>query len=134
MINANELRIGNFVLDQGGKMIKIDFFEHLGKGYSCKFGQHSKAIDDWGPLHPLTEYTDYANPIPLTPEILEKCGFKYIQKTVYTIDNKISFAVFNGKLSTTYVCLDNAINQIKYLHELQNLYFALTGIELNINL
>ena len=58
MIQSNELRIGNYVFDRGGKVLRIDFFEYLENGYSCKFGQKI-GVDGWGEVHPLTEYTDY---------------------------------------------------------------------------
>jgi len=67
------------------------------------------------------------SPIQLTPEILEKCGL---------INNKIFpeieyFTLVDGSLhfEDRYTCVD-----VKYLHQLQNLYFALTGVELNVQL
>lgn len=130
MINANELRIGNWVKDRGGKNIRIDFFEHLQIGYDCKFGMINSVSDDYGPLHPLTEYTNFAKPIPLTPEILEKCG-----AIVYEFDNGLGnqyrikdrlFVIRDGDI----VDYGSSVI-IKHLHQLQNLYFALTGEELN---
>jgi hypothetical protein len=62
-------------------------------------------------------------PIKLTPQILEKCGFEFnggyfiipLKNSLYGIDKiKVGKGIF--------------------LHQLQNLYFALTGEELDINL
>ena len=71
-------------------------------------------------------------PIPLTPEILVKAGF---------VNGKLNkFYVFgNGNLTVEgYEADYNGlyIGNIKniYVHQLQNLYFALTGDELNIEL
>jgi len=71
-------------------------------------------------------------PIPLTPEILVKAGF---------VNGKLNkFHVFgNGNLTVEgYEADYNGlyIGNIKniYVHQLQNLYFALTGDELNIEL
>lgn len=74
--------------------------------------------------------TPETNAILLTEEILLKCGFKKTNKSwlfdseigKYHINSKNFISGFGGKL----------IN-CKYLHELQNLYFTLTGNELQIN-
>ena len=73
-------------------------------------------------------------PIPLSPEILEKAGFE--KDSVGYFNNGIYCMKFNnntckwsfGEWYMGQFC------EIKYLHQLQNLYFALTGEELNINL
>lgn len=72
------------------------------------------------------------SPIELIPEILEECGFNN-KGAFYTINNIISFGYTDGKLHTTYIG-DSVIPPIQYLHQLQNLYFALTSKELEINL
>lgn len=68
-------------------------------------------------------------PIPLTPEILEKAGF--VNKDLGNLSYNLAYGdgvcisiSFNG----TWICY------LTYLHQLQNLYFALTGEELNISL
>lgn len=85
---------------------------------------------------------DRCEPIELTPEILETVGFKnyrnrnvdfnLIKKRVhlnYSDDYLSHFVPDEGNEKVCY-----AIPHIKYLHQLQNLYFALTGEELEINL
>lgn len=83
-------------------------------------------------------------PIPLTPEILERCGFEkgfgeyaLIQDS-YPLRFReegekyiLSFHYFgsNGESNE-----EEIICEFKYLHQLQNLYFALTGQELEVNL
>lgn len=81
---------------------------------------------------------DYFKPIPLTPEILKKCGFEVLQADG-TMNKTIAY---NGYLAIStytddckywkiknYYAGTNA--KIKYLHQLQNLYYALTDKELN---
>lgn len=81
-------------------------------------------------------------PIPLTPEMLEKCGFKKETRGNYSSSwNVYLMENFNlhqsggfanpqyWKITTVYNC-----PPIIHLHQLQNLYFALTGEELKIEL
>lgn len=84
-------------------------------------------------------------PIPLTEEVLLKCGFEMSEHGEYFIkDNADSF---DGVMSTklTYNLTDELFTvlntdydgyhvECKHLHHLQNLYFALTGEELKIEL
>jgi hypothetical protein len=128
-MKANELRIGNLVLDRGGKILTIDRF------YGNKIECDVKGMPDKDPLtstpiyyHPLTEEIEYLQPIPLTEEWLLKFGFeKHI-----TIDTYPTFAkqMFNWNDSILYVIGYGFINHIKYVHQLQNLYYALTNEEL----
>lgn len=75
--------------------------------------------------------------IQLTPEILEACGFvdNQIFHQTITIEYDPVFKVVDvrqwsdGKTETALLPVT-----IEYLHQLQNLYFALTGEELEINL
>lgn len=65
--------------------------------------------------------------IPLTSEILEKCGFKpfakdWVKSGIIIHTRKRGFVI------------NKRIPIIKSIHQLQNLYFALTGEELTVNL
>jgi hypothetical protein len=75
-------------------------------------------------------------PIPITPEILLRCGFK---KFDWLTDSDIFQCDFfkcilheNG----LQIFADdfNNLKPLKYLHEFQNLYFALTGEQMEINI
>lgn len=87
-------------------------------------------------------YIDF-EPIELTPEILEKCGFdRYTEVPNDGIGDKLE--VFEGLYGVVFffdvhgalVFKDyhSNMNRPKYLHQLQNLYFALTGEELEVKL
>ena len=153
MISANELRIGNWYNDgYRHKKVTAAFIQKLQSLHKIKSAS-------------LRFYT----PIPLTPEILEKAGFEFIEyeditdsasifslcstykhkKSFYSYDYYVN--VIDGKGETTEgiterTCFEFCLAcpatdgelivaaQIKYLHQLQNLYFALTGEELEINL
>jgi len=72
--------------------------------------------------------------IPLTEEILLKCGFR-MDGDVFDDDTR--FTVWrNAKTFDGFIAdwADKVICEVKYLHQLQNLYFALTQTELTINL
>lgn len=111
-MNANELRIGNWVTtfeDETPIQITPRKFE-VGV---CRYGAQ-----------------DF-NPIPLTPEILEKAGFERYAPMMYRLKNgwhwitvDVNSAYINGK----------QLILLEHLHQLQNLIFALTGEELEIKL
>lgn len=129
MIDAKSLRIGNYFYDRGGKILKLEFWDGPGK-----MAQNN--VIGGITFHPLTEYTEHANPIPLSGDILIKAGFT---KASASPDSVFSIN-YDGKALIGY-WLDGVVNvgefapkNIKYLHEIQNLYYALTGTELTINL
>jgi hypothetical protein len=116
---ANELRIGNYVYDTLGKVNKIDL----------------EAI-----TYIVKEPHNQVKPIPLTEEWLLKFGFiEYIDFGVKmgTYD-KIPLCGFTYSIHTKKVMIMHKGNSIShwlninidYVHQLQNLYFALTGEEL----
>lgn len=114
MIKATELRIGNWVEVENYKNIQLE-------------NVHPK-----GTTHGDDQYLiSMLKPIPLTEEILLKCGFRKISSVIY-IKNKITINVF----SDVGVCfsLNERFSKIKSLHQLQNLYWCLAGEELEINL
>ena len=124
-MKATELRIGNLV------------------NYDTAEGDVFTNVIDWQDLKWLSEdekgFNLVHNPIPLTEEWLKKLGFKlvfagqgdgYIYQcgelcksiTIHSRDrNKFLYSTFNS-------CEIN----IQYVHQLQNLYFALTNEELTL--
>ncbi len=119
MINAKELRIGNYV-------------------------QHEPYPDEiWQIDFKLLESIDLqlveCVGIPLTPEILLNCGFEeymfYSRSDVVYKFGKYFIAI-NGwfHLATSEESAIILNYEIKYLHQLQNLIFALTGTELTIKM
>lgn len=120
MIPLNEIRIGiyysiGFITDKKGKQHHI--------------------LEKVKNLLDITHAHLSGQGIPLTPEILDKCGFEKDKDGVYNINgyaiNKVMYWLDTGHLqiALAYTPILNA--PCKYLHQLQNLYFALTGKELN---
>jgi len=67
------------------------------------------------------EITEYCKPIPLTEEILLNSNLKHFELRSW----QDGYSVYDN---------EHCITEVKYLHQLQNLYFALTGEELKIEL
>jgi hypothetical protein len=118
MIKANELRIGNFFYpdvdgDAYAQITAKDILE-----------LYSDPIDD------------YYKALPLTEEWLIKFGFEKVENGCL-FKNIINYWNFFLWEKSDYI--DLVINKssirlsIKYVHQLQNLYFSLTGEELEVS-
>lgn len=124
-MTANELRIGNWVLNASSKTpVQVDSI--CNKGISL----FADCCVTGGELEVIYSFNDL-EPIPLTEEILEKCGFEKDEPKGWY--RKGFMDLFDGN-PFHYASGNNLCPDILYLHQLQNLYFALTGEELNINL
>lgn len=120
-----------------------------GKGFLSCFDLRSNKIFKFQ-IEEDDPYTFPSNPVdcnllypfPLADEILLACGFK--DRTLYfngdgSIDILIEAQeahVFNRSIGMLSIEADTGkvILNMKYLHQLQNLYFDLTGEELEIHL
>ena len=83
------------------------------------------------------QFSEFISPIPLTPEWLERLGFKKREGGVcYEWWNGINEVTHDWLVSITEMkdngqfFYRNGKHTIKYVHQLQNLFFALTGEEL----
>lgn len=121
-MKATELRIGNLVL-YNTKVAKVT-------------GLNTCMIDIDEIFEPLLD--DNFLPIPLTEEWLLKFGFQrygtYMGNPEY---NRGIHANTIRNYDDRYYFIDNCDSwmndrPVKYVHELQNLYFALTGEELTV--
>lgn len=85
----------------------------------------------------ISEYRNdgHCQPITLTPEIFENCGFKKHTHGTYIYYRLRHVRI--GRLNEGWVKVDSdcAVDSIEFfsLHQLQNLYFSLTGEELKYN-
>ena len=119
-MTANELRIGNWLLSaKTGEPFQVDSIPND------------------------SEIT--AQPIVLSPDILEKCGFRKTQEGNMALPevwsrnyqkrvviNTIDISIRGS--DEIYWIEGNTIVELYSLHQLQNLIHALTGEELSINL
>ena len=123
IINVNELRIGN-ILSINGNAYVFDLSD---------FHSLYENIKNYGALD-LYPW----EPIILTQDWMVKFGFMLCDESCtesksqsdwYWVDSQLPFAIdnINWKLQKTKI-------NIKYVHQLQNLYFTLTGKELKIKI
>lgn len=125
-MNLQELRIGNYVsmnFDKEGQEYIIPTIVKELSEVNCRVLSKGEVF--------VTHY-DNIKPIPLTEDILLKCGF---EKRVDNVCNESHFVLGKFIVRDDFVLCDIDIHVvITTLHQLQNLYFALTGEELNIEL
>jgi hypothetical protein len=128
-MRANELRIGNLV-------------NYSDDNLNCVI----KCILEFGLDVETSEevfYTEYDrfSPIPLTEEWLFRFGFEkddvfdkiftYLPLHDLCMD-KLSFRKSDGFICYDGIKYRTLLKHIQYVHQLQNLYFALTGEELTL--
>ena len=134
MIKIQELRIGN-MLSIEGTFIKVGKIEE--NSISWNIAKDTAKFKIWNPFLPISDKR--INPIPLTEEILLKFGFEYRKKNSKVImlglTNEEYETTLQNWITTNFFqisrCGINALSvEIKYVHQLQNIFFALTGEEL----
>lgn len=138
MIKLNELRIGNLVYF-GVLIVPIKSI-HIESFLENETSVYVKLNDKLS--HYCLDIKD-VSPIPLTEEILLKCGFEYdtINASGYLI-KPLNTKCIDGYSDYLYIEKNQeAVKirsvkdiEVKYLHQLQNLYFALTNEELEVKL
>lgn len=108
-MEAKELRIGNLLNHNNGFVVG-------------PFTVNSIHISD---LEKDNAYAKEYEPIPLTEEWLIKFGFERWNDVYNNFYHKLNgIEIENGNIYVGHG------NKIKYVHQLQNLYFAITGEEL----
>ena len=123
-MKVTELMIGNFVM-LGNKIIRVDAIHKRKIGYHIRFDKMNFVFED------------RINPIPLTPEILEKNGivydydetecvadYKYVNIKGYKFydeNNNVLIDYCNGHIKFINDITNIVVNMdINYVHELQN--------------
>lgn len=125
-MKTNELRIGNYL---NGKQGHVTVTEIRGNN-SVKIQDNTSSFYVGTCLLP----------IPLTEEWLFKLGFKLVfagsgDGYLYSVGEKCNtMELIDRGYGFKYNTFNACEIEIKYVHQLQNLYFALTGVELQIEL
>jgi hypothetical protein len=148
MIQANELRLGNYILYLD-ELYVVDGIKYEENAPSSKWRIFFRTID--GSLR-NGKLENWIEPVPLTPEILERAGGKYEK-----IEGSASLDYSDKDGTTEYwyykqfggitivrwdngpFILSNSFSfnlrvELKHLHHFQNVVFALCGTEIDINL
>ncbi len=127
-MKTTELRIGNYIRYRTERDVIVQSL-----GYRFETGRaHDLQIvgsDD------IREY----NPIPLTEEWLLKFGWFKEDYMNYCSEEPTEFCIPMMRIvnfkpnegETMFMCNKNGV-RLKHVHQLQNLYFALTGKELKL--
>jgi hypothetical protein len=116
-MNANELRIGNYLQRMDGSWLQVTAEDIL-------------SISKWKASDALLP-----KPIPLTEEWLLKFGFVQRKedwaKAFFNLNNE-EIILKEGESPKWIRDNEGYVLEIPYVHQLQNLYFALTGQELQL--
>ena len=135
MLAVSELRVGNYFLadDQPQTVSAINVIADA-PAQSLEIGFYTG-----DQLHYLPAGSQRLQPMPLTDELLQKCGFKfdtYFKR--WQKKKKIFGPGVDMELDGDYTALDFSgspvLKEIKHLHHLQNLYYALKRQELMVDM
>lgn len=126
MIKINELRVDNWVYNSYTKQnIQV---------YPMMIPQLHRLEKENGSLKDCN-----IDPIPLTEEILLKCGFRDVSSYKdywLTVEDDLTIEISVRRNEMCFTCVSDVglLCDVKYVHQLQNLYFAISGKELKIEL
>lgn len=133
MIDVRELRINNYVLCKN-EVCRVNM---INRGDIVEVS----TIDSDSVRECFVEdiLSDRIYPIPLTEELLLKCGFKKINHisgySFFSMErNNKNGANIDIYKSYSTVGSNTSVPHIQFLHQLQNIYFALTGKELEVTI
>lgn len=134
MVDIRELRIGNFFKTPFSDNFSVDEIYKNEDGFYCVKNNIGCNVSY------LCGFVEDLQPIPLTEELLLKCGFnvecyefQIKEQLLLTIED---FWILYNTRTNFYVVIffNKAFKQIEYMHQLQNIYFDLTGKELEVKL
>ena len=139
-MKPSELRIGNWVINK----------TYPGDENPVQIDTLHDFFDQYPVVRINGDHPDHISPIPLTDEWLLKFGF-FLKEEIYN-EHFFKGALFQDRNSDEFVIhhgdeyhyirdisssafdgsTEYRTTKIQYVHQLQNLYFALTGEELEI--
>ena len=146
MIKINDLRIGNYIQFGILNIVKVESIKPktlIAKAKDSVSGKDEiwDMVSFSGNTASGASRIEVFEPIPLTEEILLKCGFKYVEYFnsfgTKEYGYKLGILTIRQSLEKTKYLYDynnDLYVELKSLHQLQNIYFFLMGQELEINL
>ncbi len=131
MIHANEVRLGNLVYHRNWRKM-VDMQEPI-IGTITLISKNGFTIDNkW--------QASQAEGIPITPDILETCGFERMPEFSnthweYKMVTKNLTKLFYHCGTNSFIIGQPCASRttIIYIHQLQNIFYALTGEQLIVN-
>jgi hypothetical protein len=127
-MEGSELRVGNYALAYGKEILQC-----TGIAKGLFWFQPDLSISAFQDAHSINAMSG----IPLTPEILEACGFVLSEdgEGVYHWDRPDCAIDFQSESDSAPKQVNPVLDyNLVHLHQLQNLYFAHKGIELPVSL
>ncbi|MBD9177599.1 MAG: hypothetical protein EGP82_00200 [Odoribacter splanchnicus] len=127
MINPKELRLGNYIYAELVDCPRRIVISAISSGGVSEYGSLAE------PTNPQSTYErkwisiDDLKPIPLTEEILLKSGFEKHKFGIVTYYHPLFELDNNFRIKGI-----DYNRKIEYLHELQNIFYDLTGNEIDI--
>ena len=116
-LDSHEIRLGNtYKVELGDGTYKTDLIN---------LADLENLLDD--------DLDDFYQALEISEEWLVKVGFTSISDRIYFYDD---FGYEFGLINRAVLRIENnfiSFNHIQYAHQLENLYFALTGEELTYN-
>jgi hypothetical protein len=119
-VDVKQLRIGSHV-DFNGRRVMIKAI--VEDSVAFDYTQDEKQLY----LSP-NAYDEFLSPIPITPELLTELGFQYRDNTYWERWFLGSFDI-ERKEGSSYFDYNSEI-RLEYLHELEDLYYLIYGVEL----
>jgi hypothetical protein len=131
-MTEKELRIGNWVIFPYKGKVNFDNGAYYGKIKGIHAGAATNFDDDI--FQAAAFPVNMLKPIPLTTELLNSCLI-YDGSEWYLQDHTAwSIQKYGGRFGLAYGGDLSKETWVQYLHQLQNLFYSLTGTELEINL
>ena len=124
MIDTKDLRLGNYVLERNGYLMKVvAIFDDV-----AYLDFEGNEADVW------EEQMEEIKPLPLSDELLKDLGFVKLMN-----DRFLLYPIELEKIGEDFVLLlpknETVIGtKVVGLHHLQNFYYIITGKELEVNL
>ena len=146
MLQAKELRYGNKVFNKRGEVITVQQILSHTIVYDTAINvsrRHLSKVSGFYDVAYTTEVLEVVKeaemqeiePIRLTPKVLESCGFRNFVRDEWILtygNTHTDFEFREDGLRLRHNTTSRVA--IKYLHQLQNFFYAMAGEELDVNL
>jgi hypothetical protein len=145
MLHAKDLRYGNKVFNKRGEVITVHQILSNTIVYDTAINvsrRHLSKVSGFYDAAYTTQVVEVVKeadlqeiePIKLTPKVLESCGFRNFVRDEWILsygNTHTDFEFSDDGLRLRHNTMSRVA--IKYLHQLQNFFYAMAGQELDIN-